>query len=66
MLEKSLLFCICDHWSKFKTFFSKIISSQSKINPLQPSIAFHIETGHLTCRAKQVTGFYMQHWAEMS
>ena len=30
-------------------------------NPFQPSVAFHIETSHLFCKAKQVTGFYMKH-----
>ena len=29
-------------------------------NPFQPSIAFHIETSHLLCFAKQKTGFYMK------
>ena len=33
----------------------------SIINPFQPSIAFHIETCHLFCRAKQKTGFYMKY-----
>ena len=28
-------------------------------NPLQPSVVFHIETSHLFCSAKQMTGFYM-------
>ena len=26
----------------------------------QPNVAFHIETSHLFCFAKQVTGFYMK------
>ena len=30
-------------------------------NPFQPSAAFHIETSHLFCKAKQVTSFYMKH-----
>ena len=29
-------------------------------NPFQPSAAFHIETSHLFCSAKQMTGFYMK------
>ena len=29
-------------------------------NPFQPSVAFHTETLHLTCKAKQMTGFYMK------
>ena len=28
------------------------------INPFQPSVAFHIETCHLICRANQMTGFW--------
>ena len=32
-----------------------------KWNPFQPSVEFHIETSHLFCRAKQMTGFYMKH-----
>ena len=30
------------------------------INPIQPSVAFHIETRHLICSANQMTGFYMR------
>ena len=30
-------------------------------NPFQPSVAFHIETRNLFCRANQMTGFYMKH-----
>ena len=29
-------------------------------NPLQPSVACHIETSHLVCTANQMTGFYMK------
>ena len=32
----------------------------SSINPFQPSFVFQIETSHLFCRAKQMTGFYMK------
>ena len=28
--------------------------------PFQPSVAFHIETGHLFCRSNQMTGFHMK------
>ena len=28
--------------------------------PFQPSVAFHIETSHLFCRTKQMTGFYVK------
>ena len=31
------------------------------INPFQPSVTFHIETSHLICSAKQITGFYMKY-----
>ena len=30
------------------------------ISPFQPNVMFHIETSHLFCRAKQMTGFYMK------
>ena len=30
------------------------------LNPFQPSVVFHIETSHLFCCAKQMTGFYMK------
>ena len=30
------------------------------VNLFQPSVAFLIETSHLFCRAKQITGFYMK------
>ena len=29
-------------------------------NPFQSSVTFHIETSHLICNAKQMTGFYME------
>ena len=42
------------------------VNKKVKINPFQPSIAFHIETGHLICSANQLTGFYMKYnnWLE--
>ena len=30
------------------------------VQPFQPSVAFHIETSHLFCSAKQMTSFYMK------
>ena len=30
------------------------------INPFQPSVPFDIETSHLFCSVKQMTGFYMK------
>ena len=35
------------------------------ISPFQPSVAFHIETGNLICRANQMTGFYMKFNTEL-
>ena len=43
-----------EHWLKMACLM--IID---RVNSFQPSVAFHIETSHLFCRAKQVTGFYM-------
>ena len=34
--------------------------NDKNIKPFQPSVAFHIETSHLFCRAKQMTGFYVK------
>ena len=31
------------------------------VNPLQPSVAFHIETSHLFYSANQMAGFYMKY-----
>ena len=41
-----------------------------RVNPFQPSVMFHIETSHLFCRAKQMSGFYMKRntglkWADV-
>ena len=33
---------------------------QCVFNSFQPSVAFHVETIPLICRAKQMTGFYMK------
>ena len=30
-------------------------------NSFQPNVAFHVETNHLFCFAKKMTGFYMKH-----
>ena len=30
------------------------------LNSFQPSVAFQMETSHLVCEAKQVTGFYIK------
>ena len=31
-----------------------------ELNPFQPSISSHIETSHLFCRVKQMSGLYMK------
>ena len=31
-----------------------------ELHPFQPSITFHIETSHLLCSAKKMTGFCMK------
>ena len=39
---------------------------KNRINPFQQSDAFHIETSHLFCRAKNDWFLYeTQHWAKM-
>ena len=45
-----------------KVFLSNNIkkSFKTNFNQFQPSVAFHIETSHLFCRAKQITGLYMK------
>ena len=30
------------------------------LNPFQPSVAFHIETSHLICKANEMNGFCMK------
>ena len=46
-------------------FHSKCFRTTSKlqtlINPFQPGVAFDIETSHLFCSSKQMTGSYMKH-----
>ena len=44
-----------------KDFFIFCAVTGSKLTLfIQPSVAFHIETSHLFCSAKQKTGFYMK------
>ena len=38
----------------------KSIHIQEVLNPLQPSVAFHIETSHLICTTNQISGFYIK------
>ena len=40
--------------------FEHIQQSIQEINLFQPSVAFHIETRHLFCSAKEMTSFYMK------
>ena len=52
----------------YKNFFSEFfLSLLSIIYLFQPSVAFHIETSHLFCSAKNDWVLYeMQHLAEMN
>ena len=44
-----------------KTFIYVCVwSKQFSLNPFQLSVAFHIETSHLFCTEKQMTGFYVK------
>ena len=38
----------------------KAPQSQKRVNPFLPNVAFDIETNHLICKAKQMTGFYIK------
>ena len=44
--------------SYFLVFF--MLFNVDFFDPFQPSVAFHIETSHLTCIANEMTGFYMK------
>ena len=33
---------------------------ETTVKPFQPIVAFYIETSHLFCSSKQMTGFYMK------
>ena len=39
-----------------------VLESDSSVfvNPFQPGVAIDVETSHLFCSAKQMTGFYMK------
>ena len=41
--------------------FGRYCIHQIRISPYQPKVAFHIETSHLFCSAKQMIDFYMKH-----
>ena len=36
------------------------ILNKIQFNPFQPTVAFYIETSHLSLRVNQMTGFYMK------
>ena len=64
------LYCAFDQlpWYVVCWALRKLVIEKWLFNPVQPSVAFHIETRHLICNANQITGFYMKCkcWAEMS
>ena len=50
-----------DHLRVDGEYLIEALSYQSSaFNPFQASVAFHIETSHLFCRAKQITGFHVK------
>ena len=62
LLVHTDIFTSQDHCYHF-FFFSKAtinLETNSSGNPFQLSVAFHIETIHMTCSAIQTTGFYMK------
>ena len=54
--ENTLIYETCS----VNTTDAKIILLFWYINPFLPSVALHIETNHLFCRAKQMPGFHME------
>ena len=44
----------------FDAFFCPESKRSKRVNPFQPIVAFHIETSHLFCSARQMTSFYMK------
>ena len=65
------LYVLCSHYEKkYMAFFQRLLHiaicitthhsaiSQISIVPFQGGVAFYIETSHLFCSAKQMTGFY--------
>ena len=52
----------CSKSTKETTIWCEIclkLTKTTQINPFQCSVAFHIETSHLVCRAKQMTGVHV-------
>ena len=57
--EKSKKLYLPKTSEKFDVVMCRIgTESEIKLNPFQPSVAFHIETSHLICSVKQMTGCY--------
>ena len=50
-------FCQCTEW--MPTLLKSFMLTGTFPKSCQPIVVFHIETSHLFCRVKQVTGFYM-------
>ena len=44
----------------FDAFFCPESKRSKRVNPFQPIVAFHIETSHLFCSARQMASFYMK------
>ena len=47
--------------NRYLTLFATRLIIYPTFNPFQLSVAFHIETSHLFCSAKQMNGFYIEH-----
>ena len=43
-----------------RSCFGEMADQQKCVNPFQPNVAFHIKTSRLTCKANQMTGFYLK------
>ena len=52
------MFCQLKHFNKFLTNVQ--FRKSLEFNSSQFSVAFHIETSHLACKANEVSGFYMK------
>ena len=47
-------------WERNHSVFFVFFFNFQQVNPFQPGVAFYIETSHIFCCAKQMTGFYMK------
>ena len=59
-LWKTQNFILIKKVMKQRSYHLGRLSLMLHLKPLQPSVAFHIETSHLLCRKKQMAGFYMK------